>query len=237
MKVEINPVYNHLSSFIKSIPSKFDSLGTIIYQARNTLRLIEVGGLPLVVKRFKRAHIINRFIYGTFRSSKAERSYINAVKLLEKGVNTPIPVGYIEEYKFGLRYSYYITLKASFAHEIREFCDMEDVEPYSNILEAFGLFTARLHNKEVIHVDYSPGNILFDFIHNKPVFTVVDINRLRFGKLTEEQSYHNLRRLWLTDQAYTIIARSYAKGRGFDEEKAIERILYHKNKFMANRYK
>lgn len=237
MRVEINPVYAHLSSFIKSIPSQFDSLGTIIYQDRNTLRLMEVGDLSLVVKRYKKAHIVNRFVYGTFRSSKAERSYINAVKLLEKGVDTPVPVAYIEEYQFGLRYSYYITLKASFTHEIREFCDMEDVEPYSHILEAFGLFTARLHNNEIIHLDYSPGNILFDYTHNKPDFTIVDINRLRFGKLTEEQSYHILRRLWLTDQAYTIIARAYAKGRGFDEEKAVERILYHKNKFMANRYK
>ena len=236
MKIEINPVYRHLTDFIYSVPYLFDSIGEIIHDGRNRLRRCNIYGYELVIKRFKKPHLINRFVYGSIRDSKAERSYEYAFKLLEKNINTPIPVAYIEVYSFGLRDSYYLSLYTSIKREMREFCDLESVDNNRFILEAFGKFTANLHNKGVLHIDYSPGNILFDTVHGRPVFTLVDINRMKFVNVSEEMGYKNLQRLWLHDEPFRVIARSYAKERGFDEDKAEELILKYKNRYMATRY-
>ena len=46
-----------------------------------------------------------------------------------------------------------------------------------------GPYTAVMHEREVLHLDYSPGNILWDKDDEGYHFTVVDINRMRFGKV------------------------------------------------------
>lgn len=237
MKIEVNPAYRHLADFIKSLPRLFDREGEVIYRGRNELRLYTAGGMKIVIKRFRKPHIINRFVYGFIRPSKAKRSYIFAVRLAAKSINTPTPIGYLEEYKFGMGYSYYISTQFPDSREMRIFCDITDAEPHRQILEAFGLFTARLHNMNVIHKDYSPGNILFNMKEGRPQFSLVDINRMKFAPVGEKEGYYNLRRLWFPDEVYRIIARAYARGRNFDEDKAEHHILRHKNRFMENRYK
>ena len=37
MKLEINPKYNMLASFVRTIPEQFDDLGLVIYEGRNIL--------------------------------------------------------------------------------------------------------------------------------------------------------------------------------------------------------
>lgn len=238
MKVEINPRYETQERFVCLLPTEFVRNGEVIYKGRNELRLYLYAGLNYVVKRYRKPHFINRFVYGTLRRSKAYRSYHYGLRLLAMGVSTPEPVAYLEEYSFGLRYSYLVTLQADVCREIREFTDVTDVTPHLDVLRAFGRFTADLHNKGILHQDYSPGNILFDTTDGTPRFTLVDINRMKFKKeIGEEEGYHNLRRLWLTDEVYRVIARAYAEARGFNPDIAEERILALKNHFMANRYK
>lgn len=237
MRIEINPIYRHLESFIHQIPEIFDSSGEILYEGRNTLRRFNVNGLQIVIKRFKHPHIVNRFVYGTIRESKAERSYNHAFELIRFNINTPGPIAFIENYHFGLKDSYYVSLNSTMQHVLREFCNDLPVNGSVQLFEELGYFSARLHNLGILHRDYSPGNIMFDIIHGKPVFSLVDINRISFKKISEETGYQGMKRLWLSDEAYQIIARSYAKGRKLDEEKAVNRILKLKNHFMENRYK
>ncbi|OAV71364.1 3-deoxy-D-manno-octulosonic-acid kinase [Bacteroidales bacterium Barb6] len=235
MKIEIHPKYNQLATFIHSLPEQFDRTGTVIYEGRNVLRKYSVGGINLVVKRFKKPHVINRFVYGTFRSSKACRSYQNALILLEKGIPTPFPVAYIEEYCWGFADSYYVSLESVSVREMREFCTNPDICDRRFILESFGLFTARLHQLGILHLDYSGGNILFRTEGNNVFFELVDINRMHFKQIGEEEGYHGLRRLWVTDEIYKEIAKGYARGRGFDEATACRWILHYKNQFMRRR--
>lgn len=236
MKFKINPAYTQLTSFIQSLPDRFDSAGTVMYAGRNTIRKYETEGLSLVVKRFKKPNIINRFAYGTVRKSKARRSYEYAFLLAEKGINSPTPIAFIEQYCMGLGYSFYISLEAQEKYQIREFCKEEtDVEKNRFILEAFGRFSAQLHELGILHRDYSSGNILFDVINEEPQFSLVDINRMNFRPIDEETGYRNLEGLRFPDKSYEIVARSYARSRGFDEEKALKKILYYKNDYIERR--
>lgn len=92
----IHPDFKNLEEFIVSIPERFQrNEGTVIHQGRNELRKMEYNGKEYVIKSFHSPHLINRFVYGIFRPSKAKRSYDHAEMLLKIGVGTPQPVGYM----------------------------------------------------------------------------------------------------------------------------------------------
>ena len=75
----------------------------------------------LVVKSFRTPNIINRWVYGVFRPSKAKRSFEHAQMLLDIGVGTPRPVGYLNIRK-GLMFdrSYYVTYASECPHTYEE---------------------------------------------------------------------------------------------------------------------
>lgn len=235
MKIVINQRYEFLRPFIEALPEVFDTMGGIIYKGRNILKRYDVDGLSLVVKSFKKPHLINRFVYTSIRPSKASRSYHVAEELLKRGVVTPEPIAYIEERNFGLKRSFYVTRETLWKREMREFWHIPEIGDREFILRAFGIFTGEMHKKNVLHLDYSPGNILFDVIDGLPYFTVVDVNRVRFGKITEEEGYKNFERLWLPNHTFVIIAKAYADYMGYDTHTAIERICYYKDCFMKGR--
>jgi tRNA A-37 threonylcarbamoyl transferase component Bud32 len=235
MKVVINPAYKRIEDFIQNIPDVFKASGEILYEGRNLLKRFKTGNTYLIVKRFKTPHLINRFAYAYLRKSKACRSYECAFRLLENGINTPDPIAFTEDYKGGLlAYSYYISDEITEAYEIREFWfHPEKLTEEAFVLEAFGRFTADMHKKKILHKDYSSGNILYKIHDGKVMFYLVDINRIRFDKpVSEEEGYESLKRLWLNDDVFILIARSYAKAMGYDINHAVERILYYKNSFM-----
>lgn len=236
MKFVVNPEFAYLNDFIRRLPEQFLDSGEIIYSGRNLLKRYDIQRESVVVKSFKTPHLINRFVYGTLRKSKARRSYEYSLMLQQKGVNTPSPIGYIEEYRWGLRHSFYICLDTRQKRMLREFWDIPEIGDRMFILEEFGRFTARMHDAGVLHQDYSAGNIMFSVENGRVSFSLVDVNRIRFGTVGEEEGYKNLERLWLPDDTYAVIARSYARERGFDEAFAVKRVLYHKNLLM-NRYK
>lgn len=236
MNIIINPKYNHLEAFIKELPSAFDRSGEVLYNERNVLRRYHVDGTELVVKRFRRPHLVNRFVYTYFRQSKARRSYEYGMELLKRGVNTPEPVAYIENRCFGLTDSYYISLDAGLPRLVREFWTIPEIGDRGFILKAFAGFTADMHRKGVMHLDYSAGNILFDVKNGHPVFSLVDINRVHIGRpVDEENGYRNFRRLWFPHDTYEMIARAYAAACGYNQNHAVERVCYYKDYFMKHR--
>lgn len=232
MKYTISPQYKFLGSFIHALPSDFLSMGEEIYSGRNVLRRYVIEGVPLVVKSFRPPHLINRLAYAYIRKSKARRSYEYAHLLLERGIPTPAPIAYVEEYHLGIRNSFYVSSECPYTRNMREFWFTPEIGDRTFILEAFAYFTASMHEAGVLHRDYSAGNILFSVIKGDPMFMVVDINRMRFGSVSEEEGYKNMERLWLPDETYRIIARAYASARGFNEEHAVERVRYYKDIVM-----
>lgn len=233
MKVVINPAYENLRYFIEALPREFELTGDVIFEGRNVLKCYNVGGISLVVKRFKIPHFINRIAYVSFRSSKAARSYNYGLKLMDLGITTAQPVAYIEEYKFGLGYSYFVTLKLKDMEEVRLVDSLCNTKEAVYVWEALGEYTAFMHKKNVLHNDYSPGNILFNVVEDQVNFSLIDINRMTFGVVGEEVGYKNFERLWLSDQAFVSIAKGYAASMGYNEAKAIKRICYYKDRFMG----
>ena len=225
MNFVIHPKYSLLSDWIKEIPSFFPVKGEVIYKGRNELRIFDTDFGKIVVKSFKIPHIINRFAYSFIRPSKAERSYIYGLEILKRGFQTPHPVAYIEMFNNGFLsesyyisdYTDYISMKSfNYTKELTE----EDIE----ILKAFARFTARLHEKEIYHKDYSNGNILYKKEDETFSFYLVDLNRIKFKKVTEKMAHKAFHRLDLSLEMLEIVTREYASQCKMDVEKSIVEV-------------
>lgn len=226
MLLVINPTYEYLESWLKTLPECFEKEGEIIYDARNQIRIMHLSdGLCVNVKRYGIPVFLNRVVYTWFRAPKARRAYLYGMRLQGLQIPTPLPIAYILEYKNGLLWcSYLITLQSTLSRRFYEFGE-GDVAGREHILTAFGQFTAQLHEAGVYHKDYSPGNILFDIMDGIPQFSIVDINRMHFGRVGMQKGCENFKRLWGNPDMMNLIAESYAKARHFDIQKTKNLIL------------
>ena len=78
-----------------------------------------------------------------------------------------------------------------------------------------------MHLKNVMHKDFTPGNILWKYDENGYHFSIVDINRMYFGKVSPKQGLLNLKKLWGPKQFMEILVREYARERKIDENWAL----------------
>jgi len=218
-KMQVHPDFQGFSNFINTVPERIARQeGSLIYQGRNEIREIEYEGVRFVIKSFHRPNLINRFIYGTLRSSKAERSFHNAMKLLSIGVGTPQPVAYINMRKNGLfDRSFYISLRSACSHVYNELFEKHfDYE--KEVLQAVGRTTAILHENGLAHLDYGRGNILFEKDIDQVRIELVDLNRMHEGPIGLKAGCKNLERLPATPQMHHWLAEAYAEARHFDVE-------------------
>ena len=176
MKIIVNPAYEHLRKFVESIPDIFESEGRVIYSGRNLIKVMTVDdGLEINIKRYGVPALVNRIAYSFFRAPKGRRAFSYPNILLQRGFETPVPIAYIEECKWGLiKYSYFISLQSSYRRNFYEFGNA-DVNDCRDVVIAFARYTARLHESDIMHRDYSPGNILFDKIDGEYHFMLVDM--------------------------------------------------------------
>lgn len=223
-KLTVNPDYKNLSSFIYSLPDQFDQTGVSIYKGRNELKKYNVEGNDLIVKSYRRPIFINRIIYGFLRASKAERSYEYALKFLNAGIGTPLPIGFITVRRwFLLDKSYFVCLKSACNLQYTDFKKQTFIHQ-QEILEEIGRTTARMHEQGFLHKDYSAGNILFRDEIPVPV-EIIDLNRMRFHPIDMETGCRNFERLPGTPDMFSIMGKAYARERKFDEKKCISLIL------------
>jgi len=229
----INPTYQQLEAFIKNIPGHFEKEGRVIYNERNMLKVFTEQGHNIVVKRFRVPILVNRFAYSFLRQSKAERSYKYAFRLQEKGINTPDPIAYIEDKKKGLiHFSYYICIFDNESSHIRN--QMLGKEGGEDFLNALALFIADLHKKGILFLDLSPGNILYKTENERPVFSLVDINRMTFlSKIPLEKRYTNFRRLSEKPTIVHYLAQEYAKVCSLNIEEATKAITKSSTDFFT----
>ena len=225
MKLVVHPEYKRYSDWIKKIPSFFSTEGETIYEGRNELKVFDTDFGKVVVKSFRIPHIINRFAYSFLRLSKAERSYAYSLEILKRGFQTPQPIAYIELFKAGLlSESYYVSTYTDYLLMRNFGFNKELNEEGVEILKAFARFTARLHDMEIYHKDYSNGNILYKKEGAAILFDLVDVNRIQFGKVTEKMACKSFHRTDLSVEMLEIVAREYALQRRMDVEKSIAEI-------------
>lgn len=218
--IVIAPEFAYLEQFMRTLPKRFaDGEGKTIHKLRNELRIMTVCGQEVVVKSFRRPNIINRFVYGTLRASKAQRSFDNAYKLLAIGVGTPTPVGYINIRKNMLfDRSFYVSLRSTCPY-VYDNLFYQPFDYTDQVAREVGRTTALLHQNNIAHSDYGRANILFKKTPTGVHIEIVDINRMHFGPINLKQGCKNLERLPATPHMHRLIAEEYAKIRHFDADK------------------
>lgn len=195
--------------------------GEVIFERRNTLRQTEGA----VVKQFAVPRFWKGLWYGLFGKSKARRSYEYALRM--EGL-TPKPIAYREVRICGvLRESWYACAASECQHTFNELIGAPDYTNRKEILEAIGRFTAMLHQRGILHQDYSGGNILFNEDGSK--VEVIDLNRIRFRKhLSREERLRNFERLNIDREALRTMAKAYAAVMHEDANSDAEFIIGHR---------
>ena len=238
MPYEINPKYIYVNDLVENIEDYFQGSTRILYDQRNEIRVVSFEGQDFVVKAFKIPNLINRIAYRYFRASKAKRSYLYSLKI--GGELTPEPVAYIENNKnLLLSKSYYISLYYNYDHTIREVLTCKTLDERESILKAFADFTYQLHEEEILHHDYSHGNILIkrESVGNTTnyEFKIVDINRMEFRPLSLEMRLANFARINADDEDMQTIITSYAKCMKLDSYKLFEQAQFYRDDFYQKR--
>lgn len=227
-KFIINKLFeSSFKEFVLNIKFFFEKENKSIHKARNELKIINHNNLNMVVKSFKKPHIINRIVYTFFKDSKAKKSYDFSVKINDF---TPSPIAYIIFYEMGLiTSSYFISEEFKYDFTIREPLLNNNFEDKENILKAFARFTYTLHEKKIFHQDYSPGNILIKKENRKYFFKIVDINRMKFVELDFEDRAKSFSKLWASDDELRIIAKEYNKFYNTSKD-FVKKVCYYSNK-------
>ncbi|HIP50804.1 MAG TPA: hypothetical protein EYG94_01850 [Campylobacterales bacterium] len=226
MKVKI--IKDEYFSFLKNIQSHFEKSSYSIHKARNEIKIIKHSNINMTVKSFKIPHFLNKLIYTFFRDSKARKSYEYSIKI---NLFVPKAIGYIEFKKFGLIHdSYFISEHFNYDFTIREPLLDTNFEEKEEIFKLFAQFTYQLHEKNILHLDYSPGNILIKKENNEYIFKIVDINRMQFKELSLDERLKNFSMLWAKDEDMKIIAKAYAQLMQADEEYCISKAINYSQK-------
>jgi len=210
--------------FVKNIKSYFNQESSkTIFQQRNTIKRIEFQASDYIVKSFKIPHLINQIAYALYRHGKAKKSYFNSLKILDF---VPAPIGYIEFKKAGrLKESYFVSEPFEYDFTIREPLTEKTYPQKETIYKAFAKFTNELHKQGVLHLDYSPGNILIKKHQEGYEFKIIDVNRMLFKQLSMKERLENFAKLWATDEDLTIIIEEYAKLNKVELEASLEIAL------------
>lgn len=235
MNIVINQKYSFLRSFVENIPVNFENNGEMVYTARNQLKHYSVEGYEVIVKRYKIPHQFNRIAYTFLRPSKAKRAYEYALKLLELDVDSPDPIAYIEQYNGGLlTYGYFISIYEKEYADIREL--MAGTMKDDLLLNELSLYIVEIHDKGILHLDMSPGNILYKKVENQFYFSLIDINRMKFlSAVSSEKRLKSFKRLSNNEEVLTTIAKVYALESGLNEAECIRKINKYSFKFFNSR--
>lgn len=228
MILRLNQVYEKFEVILLEYIIFFDDRGRdFIIGKRNKIKLFELDTTTINIKSFKVPHIINRIVYKYFRKSKARRSFEYATTLLEKGVGTPQPIAYFENYNWlGLKDSYYVSEHLITELTFRELVEIPDYPDHENILRQFTQFSFNLHKKGIEFLDHSPGNTLIKKEKNgNYTFFLVDLNRMEFHQtMSFEIRMKNLSRLTPFKKMIAVMSNEYSKLSNESEEIIFETL-------------
>jgi RIO-like serine/threonine protein kinase len=153
------------------------------------------------------------------------------MRLIDAGFATPEPVAYIEcsNYRL-LNKSYFVSIHTQNVKIFRDYQYQELTQEVTDMLQQMAEYVAMLHEKNIMHLDFSAGNILIEKTDEKYCFSLVDINRMKFKKISVAAGIMNFGRLCIPDDKVRILAKYYAKARNADEEKCTRKMLKNNKK-------
>lgn len=215
MFFEINPEFKAFEKEILLAFLSFDNSGEkFIEGERNQIKVFKIGENQINIKSFKIPNKFNQLVYRYFRPSKAKRSFEFANLLLQKGIGTPRPVAFQENFgDFGLQKSFYASIHQEYDLTYRELVEVKDFPDKENILRQFTRFCFNMHQQGIEFKDHSPGNTLIKKIDEKKYeFFLVDLNRMKFHHSMDiALRMKNLSKLTPKKEMVGIMADEYAK--------------------------
>ena len=239
----IREIYEPYRDWLAKLEGVFLASNQIIVQNRNTIKLADMKikdqpTIKVVIKSFKQPSWIQGVIYANFRRPKAVRSFKASEKLLQNDISVPSPIAFLTYQKGGrLTQSYYVsswwdsnyTLNDLLKGKAKSRMGIEE------ILRQVADFTFRQHDLGIMHLDYNPGNILIREAEGKCEFSLVDLNRMHFGKLSYKERVFGLVRLTDDEALLSVVAEVYAKLYGVDEVCLVKELVKRNQRFRRNR--
>lgn len=187
----------------------------VIHKGRNLIFRHRVGGDEVAIKRFPVIGF-RRVVY-LFRTSKAVRAFDHAARLVAMGIGTPRPLAAVEVRRGGsLLASFYCCRLVATLGEAR-LLKRADLPGRAELLALLGEFIGGLHESGVLHRDLTSGNVLLVPDSARPAgvaFQLVDLNRMRFGRVGVRAGLANLAQLRLRDEGPLLAGYCRARGLG-----------------------
>lgn len=156
----------------------------ILLDSRNRVGVVRLPRrdgkyVEVVVKEF-RSGVVS-MLKSAFLPGKARKSWLGGMALLDKGVETPRPIAYLERRKgpFAAR-SFYLAERVSGVEEIRFLFRQLPEKELRGLLVSLSRQLAHCHREGVLHCDLSDGNVLVRRERSgEYVFYFLDTNRIR----------------------------------------------------------
>ena len=210
MIVRINPKYFELEGFIKAIPYIFSTFGEMVHEGKNVIKTFKVNGTLINVKSFKVPVFPNKIAYKYLRKSKSERSFDYAHLLLERGVNTPDPIAYIDISKNGLyTQSYYVSIHEQMDGIMNDICN-ESVKENEALIEAYKGYTAFLHRRGIPYKNYSPANVMYKKVGAEYEFCIIGLNKIKLKRFNLFNSYRKIMHIKVDEKIQEFVSARYA---------------------------
>lgn len=226
-----------VSESIADCIKNFKTTGTVFGDGqRNIIKLFKVDGAMVNIKSFKIPNVINQIAYKYFRKSKARRSFEYATRLLENGIGTPQPLGYVEHFNWlGLQSSFYASAHLQTELTYRELVLQPDYPDHENILRQFTSFTFLLHEKGIEFLDHSPGNTLIKNEGNGCYsFYLVDLNRMNFHReMSFDLRMKNFSRLTPKEEMIAVMSDEYSKLAAISYEEVFAKMNFYTIDFQT----
>jgi hypothetical protein len=238
MKGSVSSKHLELAKFIDESILHFDSQGIVLYEGRNVVKVFNLSTTSINIKRFKKPNLVNSFAYRFVRKSKAQRSFEYATILLEKGIETPDPIAFFENYSStGFKYSYYVSAHLKVDFTFRALIYDERIENREDILRQYTRFVYKIHEAGVYFMDNSPGNTLIIMEGKIASFFLVDLNRMKFYTVPYEDRLKNFERLSPEKWMYEIMGDEYARILGKNSMEVIEKMWNYTEQFQEKFHK
>lgn len=222
---KINDDFPLLTDLTLNMPQTFSTIGTVMQDSRNIIKMVRTPYGNVVVKNFKGMYFFNRLAYSLFRRSKASRSYLYSDVLKEKGVVTPTNVAWINRYTCGLLMeSYYISVYSPYPTLNQYLESLPESEQRTRILHQLAAFALKLHRLGIFHGDFSTGNILVIRDGLDYAFSMVDLNRIKFGTINHRKGLKSFDKLGLSMEDINVLIAEYARLSGQMPETSITRF-------------
>lgn len=238
MKKVFHPDFKYFEAKFDFLIENFNKTGKSVgFGKRNAIKTFEVEGTMVNVKSFRKPGLINGFIYGYLRKSKAQRSFEYATILLGKSIGTPQPFAYYENKNgLGLQESYYFSQQQDVDGMYQDLIFDKNFPNRDEIIRQTARFFFILHNQGIEFMDNTAGNTLFKKKgEDHYEFYLVDLNRMRFHEsIPLELRIKNLSRLTEDEYMVRLFSYEYAKLYGVSGEEFYSKLQRLASAGLAN---